>query len=221
MKEIPILMSTPNIQPILAERKTETRRIIKPQPFLNRAFSSEEPKCKEWFSINGSHNDSPEKWIKFCPYGSVGDVLWVKEMHYAYGMWLKNGLSKSGKQKWWFVDTTITGFEYRYFDNPPENVLRNTVRETYGWFKRSSLFMPKSACRIRLEVTDISVERLHDITEEGARAEGVTNADSFKGIGVDESMANRYAYRELWESINGKGSWIKNDWVWVIKFIKL
>ena len=82
--------------------------------------------------------------------------------------------------------------------------------------------MPREAARIFLEITDVKVERLQDISEGDAIAEGVLNADSFKDIGVDNSMANRYAYRELWDKINGKKyPWSSNPWVWCITFKKM
>jgi hypothetical protein len=127
----------------------------------------------------------------------------------------------------------LTGFEYYYFDNPPDTILPNTKRETYGWFKRSSLFMPYKAARIFLEITDIRVERLQDISEADAIEEGIEsnlylnkNEDpilSYKIYGTkkdwDESPI--VSYYSLWESINGKDSWDLNPWVFVITFKKL
>jgi hypothetical protein len=232
MKEKPILFSTPMIQAILDGRKTQTRRIIKDQPLPESKIGEFIIEfTKQWkrydliqkiqISSNPIGYEAVKSWK--CPFGKIGDILWVKEMYYAYGMWIKNGHTKGGKQKWKFFDTTLTGYEYHYQDNPPENILPNTKHETYGWFKRLSLFMPKEACRIRLKITNIRVERLQDITEQDAIVEGIESRD---GIYKDYLSGEYYrkplqSYLTLWESINGKGSWDKNPWVWVIEFNKL
>jgi|WetSurMetagenome_2_1015567.scaffolds.fasta_scaffold00157_66 hypothetical protein len=223
MKEYPILFSTPMVQAIIEGRKTQTRRIIKIPDLIERpdrfrykgnsnqfdiprkAIPYDDRLYHSWELVN-SNNYS---WV-IHSYKSR-DILWVKEMYYAYGMWQRNGHTKSGKQKWRFFDTTLTGFEYHYCDNPPENILPNTKRETYGWFKRSSLFMPYKACRIKLKITDIRIERLNEISRNDVIAEGLQIALNTTGIG---------SYAKLWESINGEGSWDKNPWVWVIEFEK-
>jgi hypothetical protein len=251
--ERPILFSTPMVQAILDGRKTQTRRIVKIPDLMERP---------DRFRYKGNSNefDIPRKAIAYddklyhswelvnsnaCSWvehsRKPGDVLWVKEMYYAYGMWLHNGHSKKGKAKWRFFDTTGTGYEYHYCDNPPENILPNTRRETYGWFKRSSLFMPFKACRIKLQITDIRVERVQDISGSDAVAEGITipvhehnilwslgektSAISFMpNIGPENWTAEQIQkahYAELWSKINGKESWLKNPWVWVISFKKL
>jgi hypothetical protein len=248
MKERPSLFSTPMVLAILAGRKTQTRRVVKIPDLI---------KHPDWYRYIGNSNDMeiPRAAIHYDErlyhaWGLINnnmpmwvidsyklkDILWVKEMYYAYGIWLKNGHTKSGKQKWRFFDTTLTGFKYHYVEDPPENVLPNTVREKYGWFKRSSLFMPRKACRIKLEITDIRVERVQDISEEDAKAEGVyfygwddyhqtdykNYSYSDKGMCDDWGVQTaKESYQTLWESINGKGSWGKNPFVWVIKFKRL
>ena len=192
MKEIPILMSTPMIQAILDERKTETRRIVKKQPHT--------PGCWIMQGINWLFpNVNPYVKIK-CPYGSIGDVLWVRET------WAKISVPDG---------TTARKILTEY--KADNKVWHDQIK----W--KPSIFMPRVACRIRLEVTDIRAERLHSITEEGAIAEGI---ESKNGVYKDYLSGEFYrkpkqSYLTLWESINGKGSWIKNDWVWVIKFKKL
>lgn len=218
----PILMSTPMVQAIMDGRKTQTRRIIKPQPFVDLT--------EQLDPIAMGILLDTLRTLKYKP----GDILWVKEMYYAYGIWLKSGHAKSGRQKWRFFDTTLTGFKYHYVDDAPENVLPNSVREKYGWFKRSSLFMPRKACRIRLLVKDVRVERLQDISKADAIAEGIEeDGGGFKAYDIIHSgphkgephpwncVANASpitSYHELWESINGDGSWKKNPYVWVITF---
>jgi len=217
------------VRAIIEGRKSQTRRVVKPQREAASFKIAVMPDgTKMPFGID--EEEAMLDYIK-CPYGQPGDMLWVKEMFYAYGMWVKNGRTKSGKQKWVFIDTTAAG-EYRYFDNPPAEVLPNSDRETMGWFKRNSLFMPYKACRIKLKVTDRRVERLNDTSEEDAIAEGVIGVQRAGGYGYGLSKDWDYkfpmheptrimAYKRLWESINGKGSWEKNERVWVISFERL
>lgn len=156
-----------------------------------------------------------------CPYGAAGDLLYVKEPYYVYGQWVKDEEKSWGKHRtgWTFVSmATIVFYPNTISSETLGKVKSNREREQLGWFKKTPLFMPQVFARTFLRIQDIQVERLQDITEDGARAEGVDNAESFRGIGADDGMANRYAYRELWEEINGKGSWDANPWVWVVKF---
>lgn len=142
--------------------------------------------------------DAPLKEMK-CPYGVPGDRLWVRET------FLDDGETKDRPQ--WI---------YRA-DN--ENYPRH---EGQNW--KPSIFMPRAASRILLEVTDVRVERLQDITEEDARAEGVepdVDAGYWKGYifpGVYDSAKKSFA--SLWQSINGLGSWDQNPWVWVVSHLK-
>lgn len=209
-KEIPILFSTPMVQAILDGRKTMTRRVIKfPKGWvpLDNAW--------DWVALQ----DFYPKW--HCPYGKHGDLLWVREAHYRYGRWVKNGATKTGKQKWRF--TPDSGFpNIRYQDNPPAKVEKISYRGT-GWYKRSSLFMPKDIARIWLEVTGVRVERLQEISEKDAKAEGVEqNRDGswHDYISPDRLWqdAAKPSFQSLWMNINGEGSWEANPWVWVIEF---
>ena len=130
-----------------------------------------------------------------CPYGAQGCRLWVRET-FAY------------------TDQHINyepGWVYRATDPDWSEM------EGFKW--KPSIFMPRAASRITLEVERISVERLQDITEEDARAEGVTVSKSIASDRVWPQYKD--AYKVLWESINGEGSWAKNPWVWVVEFKKL
>lgn len=110
-----------------------------------------------------------------------------------------------------FLETVSTddGIHYEYKADYSE-----TMTNDVCW--KPSIFMPKEACRIRLRVEDIRVERLHDISDEDCKAEGLTAP-----MITDHPKGGWYvAYKSLWESINGKGAWNKNPWVWVIEFKK-
>lgn len=219
MKERPILFSTPMVQAILEGRKTQTRRIIKPQPI--------EKSCTELVAKMSGHENA--LLYDDCKYGIPGDHLWVRETHYRYGHWKKNGMTKTGKQKWSFIPDPHFS-EVRYVDNPPMKIEKNTFRGI-GWYKRSSLFMPRTASRINLKITNIRVERLNDITEEDAQKEGIEKITckqhpenisyrdvNCRVIAYDTAID---AFHQLWESINGIGSWNQNPWVWVIEFKRI
>ena len=203
--ERPILFSTPMVQAILNGRKTQTRRIVKPQPeSIDHAHHKIIP-------YNGSveflHNS-----LK-CPYGKVGDVLWVRETytkllpeHFITSLYVYK------------ADCDLGGEEAR----------QDYIKAGYPYQWKPSIFMPKEACRIRLEITDIRVERLQDISKEDAIAEGIDvkmngihpNYRDYKYS--DSWLSNPYwSYNTLWEKINGNGSWEKNPWVWAITFEKI
>jgi len=134
---------------------------------------------------------------RLCPYGQPGDRLWVRESH------------------WWFKDEhdPVTG----YFPPPLtiEDVEYRADGEKPGRAWRPSIHMPRWASRITLEVTSVRVERLQDISEADAISEGIPTSD------VSPPDACRFAYRLLWESINGPGSWDANPFVWVVSFRRI
>ncbi len=133
-----------------------------------------------------------EGWAQICPYGKPGDRLWVKETFSAHG-----ALGADGR------------IVYRA-DVPGE-------REPHGLHWKPSIFMPRVASRITLEIESVRVERLQDISADDCLAEGIT-ADQAQ-LGSDASW--RAAYCRLWESINGAGSWKLNPYVWAITFRRL
>lgn len=126
-----------------------------------------------------------------CPYGKIGELLWVRET---------------------FLQDT-NGFIYR-----ADGDFEGNAVILGGW--KPSIYMPRWASRINLEVTGIRVERLQDISEEDAIAEGVRITDEYTGC-ADDIDSHRHAYKFLWESINGKGSWDMNPFVWVVEFMRI
>lgn len=208
MKEKPILFSTDMVRAILEGRKTMTRRAVK----MYHQDDHPNRQNAKWFEEN-----------KTCPYGKPGDILWVKESFYAWGKWVKNGKTKSGKQKWKFIDLTGEDFQYKYEDCKPHRIKRGTSREL-GWYKRPSLFMPKAAARIWLQVEHVRVERLQDISEAEAKKEGIYIQETgFYCWHNDASLLHsaaeaKPAFKKLWQSINGPDSWKQNPCVWVISF---
>lgn len=234
MKEIPILFSAEMIQAILRKEnsKTVTRRIIKPQPpndnlgyiMLNNGNA---------LLCGADYPDGDDDEIK-CPYGKVGDILWVKQTHYRFGHWIKNGISKAGRQKWKFIAANAN---IKYPDDPPQKIEKNNFRGM-GWYKRSPLFMPKEACRIKLKITDVRVEKLQDITEGDIWKEGISipvSPDRHPLIQLTgkypaceyfdkelKNYAHAYFY-SLWDILNAeRGYPVKsNPYVWRIEFERL
>jgi hypothetical protein len=199
MNQHPILFSGEMVRAILEGRKTQTRRVMKPQPsddFL--------PFATEWYAPtvvdrNGDEQPGAEIFGVYdehegyrCPYGAPGDRLWVRETFgkvgssFVYKANFKNGDADA------FVEFS-TGI---------------TVPAVW----KPSIHMPRVACRIMLEVIDFRVERLHDITAQDCEAEGV-------GYKLND-IGWHYAFGQLWNQINEKRGfgWDVNPWVWVIEF---
>lgn len=168
------------IRVILDGSKTQTRRVMRPQPEDRGIAGWHYPLDKK------PYRGAPVGVLAAvdsarCPYGQPGDRLWVRET------WAEDG---------W-------GYTYR------------ATNETWPHHWAPSIFMPRKAARILLTIRDIRVERVRDITEEDARAEGVAPDGR---AGVDP---HKYAFKRLWEVINGKRpgcSWAHNPWCWVIGF---
>lgn len=165
MKERPILFSAPMVRALLSGAKTQTRRVVKPQPYENGS--------PEHFSIS--------ELSKFCHYGQPGDRLWVRETFFGGYPGVANTLYRATH-----ADAAVK------------------------W--RPSIFMPRQASRLTLEITGVRVERLTTISVSDAIAEGY---DGSVDDPIDPSVK---WYSRLWESINGAGSWAANPWVWVIEF---
>lgn len=230
MKEIPILYNTPMVQALLGKRKTQTRRIMKPQikDCDHSRYTEAEWKDKptEWSEAslkigraycgmcgNGVEYSKDYGGIK-CPYGQPGDLLYVRET--------------------WFP-AAITGNEVMvgYHGQDPTHTHEFTTDNIDFYWKQMdkghmipSIHMPKEAARIWLQVESIRVERLQDISEEDAQAEGVKTTETQLGESYFDYTTGYFngllsakdSFRTLWKSINGPESWQANPWVWCISF---
>lgn len=228
MKERPILFSGPMVRALLDGSKTQTRRVMKMPHGLWET------------SPSGALVPIPAN----CPYGRPGDRLWVKETFYAFGRWETRYSAKKGCDEWHFIDMTVEcGHEYAYpADGQRIAPYRRTAGVTPTWWKRPAIFMPRAACRITPEITGVRVERLQDISEADAIAEGVRRFDDIpvgplsaklkyrnpdrwaagNPADTDQCLGTAVnAYGHLWEQINGPGSWEANPWVWVVEFRRL
>lgn len=180
MKERPILFSTEMVKAILDGRKTMTRRVIKPQP--------EYTECSYTVRLRSK-----------CPYGVIGDRLWVRETYFPNEGQTPNIIYKAD-----WNDRHETGIIF-----------------ACAW--KPSIFMPRKYSRITLEITNIRVERVQEISEEEAKKEGVgdpydyQDGDYYDVLDFDGVEINKCAFAGLWDSINGKKyPWTKNPYVFVI-----
>lgn len=189
MKDRQILFSGPMVRALLAGTKTQTRRVAKPQPVYDGRFAG-------GWKLKGKKGHEAAACspliAELCPHGQPGDLLWVRE-----------------------------SFAHIYRDNSfPERRSFEDVAYmadghgidigAYGSWK-PSIHMPRWASRITLEITSVRVERLQDISEADARAEGASQHPD----------GPWHAYRSLWTLINGADSWEANPWVWVIEFKRI
>lgn len=195
----PIIFSTEMVRAILDGRKTQTRRVIKPQP----------DKYGYWKHKAG-HMVHKQDLNLCCPYGQPGDTLWVRET------WVRcaNGCPNDGRP------VGPDGWSCLYRATEPEAMEYPISSKTTRW--HPSIHMPKWAARLFLEITDIRVERVHDISEEDAVDEGIEvdeNNHVVRGDDINWGGAVT-AFAELWDSINAKRgySWDSNPWVWVVIF---
>jgi hypothetical protein len=210
VKQRPILFQGDMVRALLDGNKTQTRRLAKTEITMGLPSISG-PRGGNGYSrvylLDKEHDRRDVSLI--CPYGQPGDQLWVRESH------------------WYFKDDhdpvtgyfppklTLDDFEYR----------ADGESDRHGWYP--SIHMPRIGSRITLEITSVRVERLGEISEADAMAEGIDlealaeSQDRYNMV-ADHNMTGRptaiMAYRALWESINGPGSWDANPWVWVVSF---
>ncbi|MEE5149429.1 hypothetical protein V2J91_25390 [Pseudomonas alliivorans] len=200
IKERPILYSAPMVRAILGGRKTVTRREVKKPAALDCLTAGFEP---AFLALPGNAD--------LCPYGKVGDRLWVRET--------------------WQADAQVDSVAPRDLSQgepilyPADGASRQTGCSMIAPGKtRPSIHMPRCVSRILLEITDVRVERLHDISEEQAKAEGVRLyadhadlGDWWHVEGIETYSADpRKSFELLWTSVGG--DWNANPWVWAVEF---
>lgn len=180
MRERPILFNDAMVRAILSGQKTQTRRVMKPQPSFFGAMGDPAAPFKTL--------DAGLHARMHCPFGEAGDRLWVREAH---SIRVRPESATDGKGRAWYrADSPFSG------------------DDRVKW--KPSIHMPRWACRILLEITSVRVERLNDIGQGAACAEGCPAFHEPIGW-----------FSDLWESINGAGSWDANPWVWVVEFRRI
>jgi hypothetical protein len=220
MKERPIPFTASMVRALLDGSKTQTRRALRTQPFADDTYhdgniglvgyplrSTSEPVIAE-FSV-GAIGGGGKRASARCPYGAPGDRLWVRETHrpifgQTCGL-IAVDYQADPREKWERLGDQI--------GTPPKWVQARYMRREYS--------------RILLEIVGVRVERLQEISEADAKAEGVT-PDEVRQMWLFGASAEQRAaiyrraavnpYQELWEQINGTGSWDANPWVWVVEF---
>ena len=228
MKERPILFSGSMVAALLAGTKTQTRRIVK-LPHDN-PLGKWEPTT---FGGSDGGRTRDGKTVPLerviwhtrtgdslcCPYGAPGDRLWVRETHaivprtaYAHSEGVQQAIRHDDP-----------------LDHDAAIFREGWTRSQSGFSWRPSIHMPRWASRITLEVTDVRVERLQDIGEADALAEGIQRySGPLRWVRYIDALTGdakhntpRDAFRSLWESINGSSSWDANPWIWAIEFRRL
>jgi hypothetical protein len=198
MKPKPILFSSPMVKALLDWRKTQTRRILKPQPFIDASGNFCSPRQQQdGHDCWGQGTDSKpylRDYIKRRVRFAVGDLLWVRES------WapIPDALSE------------CTGPDDLYFAASVDEAMWATTT----W--RPSIHLPRWASRLTLEVTEVRVQRLQGISRDDVLAEGITERDGAPLADVHCGWHEPYA--ALWERINGKGSWHANPWIVAVTF---
>jgi hypothetical protein len=210
-KERPILFSGLMVKAILEDRKTQTRRVIKPQPQTDGCLT-------RWrdieLSTSAFENCAGPRMAQYCPYGRAGERLWVRETWGYYrpfaGDVTDRILYKADLDECGQCPLELDG----------ETVMVN-VREPY----KPSIHMPRKASRLLLEIVSLGAERLREIDAEGAQAEGCSGRYGKDSDGIkQEFWSPEEAFAELWDDINGKRAgctWEANPWVWVINFKRI
>ncbi len=219
----PILFSTPmKVQAILEGRKTQTRRVVKPQPIKKGHFWTLDGAGWSSSSVVPVYGHSLYTRMPYKP----GDILWVRET--------------------WYLETHYGAHSYVYRASSPDYPVDVGVGQ-HGW--RPSIFMPKAAARIFLQVADVRVERVQEITDDDALNEGIPDngwfpmdkvycprcqgegligaldPDSlgFMEIDCPDCIRPSQRFANLWNNLNAKRGygWDKNPWVWVIEFERI
>ncbi|WP_430689542.1 hypothetical protein [Klebsiella quasipneumoniae] len=224
MTERGMIFNAEMVRAILDNRKTQTRRPIKWKQTRFTEIGEREDGSKWPWSEDAEH--ACDFWHP-CPFGAVGDRIWVREA-YRFPASLDDvsptGVGEmavaTGYRKPWaptFYEFTGTFSDgWKGFETPPKVSDAGKLRP--------SIYMPRWASRILLEITDVRVERLNAISEEDARAEGIIdggclNCGEPEPCGCDNpepDATDAFAY--LWQSIYGQENWLANPWVWVIEF---
>lgn len=234
----PIIFSGPMVRALLEDRKTKTRRVIKGSNLnLLQRWDGPEDDGAHYFGW-ASHCDGIFAYgrLKLKPLYQPGDILWVRE-RWRIGAWNENTQSiavdyKDAVRREWLFVPDVARFK-RYVKQSIQQAKDAGIVQDkngeYHWESgnaptkwRPSIYMPREAARLFLRVTDVQAERLQDISEEDALAEGVRPDPPIKM--VDGKYGSEWSARdnfiELWDSLNAKRGfgWDANPWVWVYTF---
>lgn len=216
VRERPILFSGPMIRAILDGTKTQTRRVMTPQPLFSEALGCWlwDRKGRGMTKPEGANYEPPygfsePNWLHLCPYGALGDRLWVRETwdvgFTSYEQWVRYRADAAHQP----VADEHRDALLANWDNHPST----------GW--RSPIHMPRWASRISLELTSVRVQRLQDISEEDAIAEGAQAGES--SLTQEMSGSARGDFARIWNELNAQRGYpfADNCWVWALSFTVL
>lgn len=205
-KERPILFKGEMVREVLSDRKTQTRRIVKmPASWDSIVYADFGDGWWPYKSDDGESPDYDNNVIPLnCPYGKRGDRLYVRET--------------------WHTDVLDLIYARAKHEDAMEAspifYRADLVNNDSGCTWKPSIHMPRWASRITLEITNVRIERLQDISGSDCISEGIMERTTYPPESDSEEI-DRKEYRNLWESINGVGSWDKNPFVWVIEFKRI
>ena len=206
MKERPILFSGPMVRAILDGRKTQTRRLCKvPAGYTMGERDDGSP----WpYYVADISDDERGAWLP-CPHGAPGDRLWVRE---TFALAPLRTEPDPDDHDDWYPIYRADGDERPWLSSLDDDA--SEVKPPW----KPSIFMPRWASRILLAITEVRVQRLQELTEADAEAEGVSPAPFCKS-GRPSGMEHVEAFEDLWDEINGdRATWASNPWVFAISF---
>lgn len=218
MKVTSISFMTVMIRALLAGIKTQTRRTVKNPDYFG---------CLTGDCPHQTQAECDAALKVQCPYGQVGDLLTVKEAVYLWCERRPNGTTPTGRPKWLYVPMRAAPIHYAADGpKPTTDIVSPDTGNVWMWKHKVARFMPRWASRLTLRITDVRVQRLQDISAADAIAEGTpcyVCGGAMDGLSESDChcfhhKATPHDYQLLWESINGPGSWDRNDWCWCISF---
>lgn len=225
MKERPILFSGPMVKAILEGRKTQTRRVMKPQPSKPPYPHIFPSGCNGWMSA--TPHEYGLQMAHFCPYGQPGDKFYIKEVHRI--TWDVEGEILKVEYKFPYEDDGAV----RYYDfTALSKATQAKLLKIRTWGKwRNARFMYRFLARIWRGIVSVRPERLQEISIDDLAAEGVDLEEGIAAAAFNEAehaaiggcplehYPEIYGFAALWDSINGKRHpWASNPWVWRIEF---
>lgn len=231
VKDTGMIFQPESVRAIIEGNKTQTRRVIKPQPHKNVARFVRSLARAGWLEEydNGDPlgiftGGKPVTWTQTgkpyrCPYGDAGDHVWVREA------WMPKNWDSDKEYMLAGCPDAATHPSETYLGSPTRAIYKASYNDAIGdpgkW--RNSMYMPRWASRITLEITNVRVERLQEISGRDVLAEGIDNGSSNPAMGVRWENMQRMAFEEQWNNLNAKRgySWESNPWCWCISFRKL
>jgi hypothetical protein len=209
MKTRPILFNGDMVRALLDGRKTQTRRLVKPQPAPDQSWrgwviessNQRHEGCASWV-VDGIGPLSTINATYARPPCEAGDLMWVRETFISGFEFDDNDIPTEKERTWYRANGDLDCWYDGGSDFPKENI---------PW--KPSIHMPRRASRLTLRITNVRVERLQEISASDSKAEGAPDTSR---PGVQISL--KRGFQNLWMRINGGDSWDANPWVWVIEF---